>query len=104
MGVPNGGVYRTIDNGDSWKLSDKGLTNPNAYRVSYSLKKKGVAYIATRDETGRSGSGVFRTTDGGDTWTQWNEGLNAQTCGDLHVTGSGLIFLGTTNGLFVRQD
>jgi hypothetical protein len=104
MGTPNGGVYKSLDNGDSWKALERGPNNPNAYRVVYSPKKKGVAYVATRDETGRSGSGVYRTADGGNTWNQWNEGLNSQTCGDLFVTGSGLMFLGTANGLFVRQD
>jgi len=60
------GVFRSDDNGDTWRDITKGL--PSVNKVAVDLRDPNTAYAVV---TG----GVYRTTDGGGTWTPLNTGL-----------------------------
>lgn len=56
---PNGGIYRSPDNGASWQHV---ATPGTVRRIRFSPTETGIALAA--------GSGIWRSTDGGATWSQ----------------------------------
>ncbi len=91
----DGGVYLSMDNGDSWKLVDDGMWNPTVL----SLATLGSELFAATH-----GGGVFRSTNKGTTWSPANNGLGGSTI-SLAVIGS-FLFAGefsTSSGVF-RSD
>src|SRR4029453_5033289 len=66
VGTQGGGVFRSIDNGESWTGINDGLTATNVRVLAISP----VDHIFA----GTFG-GVFRSTDNGDHWIEVNNGL-----------------------------
>lgn len=57
------GVYRTTDNGVTWKKS-KGLPDNGVYSIVFAPKKPNIVYVSA------FGGGVFKSTDGGKNFSQ----------------------------------
>ncbi|MFN8468467.1 MAG: hypothetical protein U0X20_23115 [Caldilineaceae bacterium] len=72
---PYGGIYRSPDNGDSWKHD---ATPGTVRRIRFSPTQAGIALAA--------GSGIWRSTDGGATWLQV---VLAGLAKDVAFTGDG---------------
>lgn len=72
VGTAGGGVWRSRDNGTTWKsVFDANAMSIGAIRVS--AKDPKIVYVGagetwTRNSVGY-GDGMYRTTDGGDSWT-----------------------------------
>ncbi len=72
VGTAGGGVWRSRDNGTTWKaVFDAHAMSIGAIRVS--VKDPRIVYVGagetwTRNSVGY-GDGMYRTTDGGDSWT-----------------------------------
>ena len=66
-GTP-GGVFRSVDGGDTWEEINQGLTNTNvrALVVSPAFAIDDTLFAGTN-------GGVFRSTDRGDTWQEINQ-------------------------------
>jgi len=58
-----GGLYRSDDSGDSWRLINKGLEQTTVYTVAVHPKDWNVAVVGTAD-------GGYVTLDGGDSWKE----------------------------------
>ena len=87
------GVFRSIDNGESWQSA--GLGN----QCDHSLAVSGQAIIAGSYEMG-----LFRTTDDGATWSRANHGIMCADVSDLAENGN-FIFAGTPYlGSYVTPD
>jgi photosystem II stability/assembly factor-like uncharacterized protein len=56
------GVYRSIDGGLHWKLSNRGLTLPHIRWLAFHPQKKGFALAGTEP------AGIFYSEDTGETW------------------------------------
>ncbi len=84
------GVFRSVDNGNSWTAKNNGLTNTDVWALATS----GTTVFA-----GTRGGGVFRSTDSGATWTATNNGLANLSVQALAVSGSDL-FAGTADRIF----
>jgi len=97
-GTAGSGIFLSEDGGMSWKQSNAGLTNQQVSNLAYHPGKPGVIYAGT------TGGGLFKSADAGATWKQDNEGLTSMTVKDVWVTPSGMVYLSTDNGIFVRQD
>jgi len=90
------GLFVSIDNGITWKLSGNGLVNPDI---------RSFAAIDTDLFVGTDGSGVFRSTDNGTNWVSASKGLPliiGVSCFAAISTGSPLpvIFIATDSGVY----
>jgi photosystem II stability/assembly factor-like uncharacterized protein len=69
-GTKSSGVYKSLDNGNTWFYANQGLTNPFVYSVAIDPHDPATVYAGT------FGSGIFKSTDGGATWNPAGPGLN----------------------------
>jgi photosystem II stability/assembly factor-like uncharacterized protein len=63
----NGGVFKSIDGGESWRAVNSGLASLSVQTLVMVPQNHDILYAGTR-------AGVFKTTDGGETWTLVMEG------------------------------
>jgi photosystem II stability/assembly factor-like uncharacterized protein len=79
-GGPNGGVWKSVDGGDTWKrLSGDGLPDPPIGKVGLAVAPSNSSVVYALIETGDPNRGVlWRSSDGGDTWriASYNRLLN----------------------------
>lgn len=59
IGTEGGGIYKTIDNGNTWLSASSGLANPFVYALA--IGKDGSIFAGTK-------GGVFKSTDKGMNW------------------------------------
>jgi uncharacterized repeat protein (TIGR01451 family) len=64
-----GGVFKSVDAGDTWATTNKGLTSLYVNAIAIDSATPSTLYV------GRARSGVFRSTDSGATWVAVNRGL-----------------------------
>jgi photosystem II stability/assembly factor-like uncharacterized protein len=114
----SGGVWRSDDDGGSWRPTGNGLININVNSLAIDPRRPDVMYAGTgegyfREEirgTGLPlrGGGVFATTNGGQNWQQLRTTANAdfQWVNDLElgVADSRRIYAATRSGVFRSAD
>jgi len=92
------GVYRSTDNGDSWTLTNIGLTSTDVAALAVNGSNYHV-FAGTHSIMGKGG-GMFRSTDSGDTWTEQNGGFTARDVNSVVINPIGHIFAGAAGGVF----
>ena len=96
-----GGVFRSLTNGNDWYSVSKGLPNSDILCLATG---DGVVFAGTSDK------GIFRSLDNGDNWVAANKGLSSFDITALHISDkdsgfNSVIFVGTANGgLFRSRD
>jgi photosystem II stability/assembly factor-like uncharacterized protein len=96
------GVYRSTNNGDSWELTNTGLTSTDVAALAINAAD-GYIFAGTFSQFGEGG-GIFRSTDNGDTWTEQNSGFTAFDVNALAINSSGHVFAGAAGGAFRSTD
>lgn len=85
-GGPNGGIFKSIDGGNSWKKLAKGLPQGDVGRIGLSVYRKNPRILmaiiehefqpgeGTKDYENLSklGTGIYRSENGGETWIYMN--------------------------------
>ncbi|MBN2091985.1 choice-of-anchor D domain-containing protein, partial [candidate division KSB1 bacterium] len=97
----DGGVYKTLDMGETWEAKNSGLGNSKISAVMIHPQNLETLFAASQ------GSGVFKTSNGGERWYPINDGL-----GDLNVFSFvqymqnevQVILAGTANGLYKTEN
>ena len=100
-GVENGGIFRSMDNGQQWIPINNGI--PASFAVVLAINSVGHIFAGISD-------GVFRSTNNGEGWSEINNGLidshgfansifsfAINSNGDLYAGGYG-VFRSTDNG------
>ena len=91
----SGGLFRSIDDGATWSLSNNGFSK----LVIYSLFASGDSVF-----TGGDSYGLFLSSDYGNSWSQNNNGLTDRDILTLGFNGSKL-YAGTANhGVFISSN
>jgi photosystem II stability/assembly factor-like uncharacterized protein len=94
-GTNNSGIYRSLNNGDTWIQINNGLTNFKVWTLA--CNSTGDLFAGT------DGSGVFRSRDNGETWEQINTGLTNNQVLYLYVDKSGYLWACTIGGGIFRS-
>ncbi len=77
-GGPNGGIFKTINGGKSWKKLTKGLPEGDTGKIGLAISRKNskvlMAIIEAKPSKDLSvpGSGIYRSEDSGETWQYVN--------------------------------
>lgn len=113
IGAPSGGLWKTIDGGNSWETLTESLpilgvseiVLSNDYETSKTL------YIATGDRDGGDNYsiGVLKSTDDGASWDETSLSFNVSnqyriTRLLMHPTNSDIMYASTNGGIFKTND
>ncbi len=70
VGCDVGGIYKSIDNGQSWEIKNNGLNIYFVQDIAYDPVNPDILYLATR-------GGIYKSINGGDSWTAKRSGFPA---------------------------
>ncbi|WP_051237383.1 IPTL-CTERM sorting domain-containing protein [Ottowia thiooxydans] len=91
-GTSRGGLFKSINGGNSWATANTGLTN--LYVSALALSSDGQTIFAAS-----YGGGVFKSTDGANSWAAVNNGLTNLRAHLLVLSSDGqAVFVGTDDG------
>jgi len=97
LGASQKGMYRSVNHGGAWKLSNSGLTSLNVRSVQFAIN--GAVFAGTHD------GGVFRSLDSGLTWQAVNTGLAILKISALAVLDSTSLLAATDGeGVFLSTN
>lgn len=96
LNAGNGGIYRSIDNGSSWTLSNAGL--PCNLSVQGLVEHNGVLYVSI------SRSGIYMSTNNGGSWVPVNSGIENLTFYSLYAEGSNIYAGYSEGGAYYSSD
>lgn len=102
-GTPAGGVWKSNDDGASWRptMDNKGL--PTMAINALAVGQDGTVYAGTGDANkldSRPGQGIWVSHDGGATWGHFGGSNLGDPIRRILVDGSGTVFAATQNGLW----
>ena len=89
-----GSLYKTVNGGLNWSISNSGITNENLNAVSFSDENNGVAVS--------KGGKIFITTNGGSDWTV-TAGVTANDLLDVKYFSDGIIAVGTNGTILTKE-
>jgi photosystem II stability/assembly factor-like uncharacterized protein len=91
------GVYESMDGGDHWTTSSRGLEQVTVTALAMHPTKKDVVYAGTKYH------GIYRSVDDGRTWQADDDGLGPVSVNALAMTADGRWLLAATvEGVFRR--
>ena len=91
-----GGIYRSIDDGDSWTLFKTGLPNSHIKFLTFNASE--YIFAGSKD-------GIFRSKNDGNSWMRFNTGLTDSAIYSLSTDSTGRLFAGTASkGVFRAID
>ncbi len=78
-GSMDGGLFRTLDGGNTWQKLTNGLpTKPQVGKIAVAVSGADSKRVYALIEAGNDEGGVFRSEDGGASWTRINATRNLQ--------------------------
>jgi len=96
------GVYKSTDNGNSWKQMSAGLNIFQSLKVNEVLFYNNDLYAATDD-------GIYKSTDNGNNWIKKSHGITIGPGATFEFCESifeheGILFTGSQNGIYRSTD
>ena len=106
MGTTGGGIWKSIDGGQSWKNISDGFFGGSIGAVATGNKNKNILYVGTGENTLRGNvspgyGGLFKSYDGGKTWE--SIGLeNSMQVGRIrvHPDNDDIVFVSVIGNIF----
>ncbi|MBK7160312.1 MAG: hypothetical protein IPH77_17705 [Ignavibacteria bacterium] len=89
-----GSLYKTVNSGLNWSISNSGITTENLNAVSFSDENNGVAVS--------KGGKIFITSNGGSDWTV-NAGVTANDLLDVKYFSDGIIAVGNNGTILTKE-
>ncbi|MFT4681070.1 MAG: photosystem II stability/assembly factor-like uncharacterized protein [Granulosicoccus sp.] len=110
-GAPSGGLWKTIDGGESWSTTTDHLPNLGVSDVVINPTNDSIMYMSTGDGSVSDtySYGILKSTDAGETWDSTglsfmvNQGVNISDL-EMDPNNPDIIFAGTTNGIYRTED
>ncbi|MBI3258967.1 MAG: hypothetical protein HYZ54_05790 [Ignavibacteriae bacterium] len=91
------GVFRSLNNGQTWSIQKTGLTDLNIKDLI--ILENGTLVAGTHN------GGIFHSTDSALTWSASNEGLSSLSINSLATLNNNLLIAGTDGGgIFISSD
>jgi PKD repeat protein/photosystem II stability/assembly factor-like uncharacterized protein len=104
VGAPAGGLWKTIDGGNSWTSNTDDLPTLGVSSMLVDPNNTSILYMGTgdRDAGDAVGLGVYKSTNGGVSWFQSNSGMGNKEVGAMimHPTNSDYILAATSGGIY----
>ncbi len=94
VGTQDGGIYRSVDRGESWHVFGRSLPNDSIRGI---VPTNAGVFVAT-------GRGIYTTSLPNAKWTSVNDGLTELAVQVMVATPQGDLFVGTSAGAFRSQD
>lgn len=99
--VGQAGIYKTVDDGSSWHLIDKGLRveefSPGVEALAVDPQSPQVLLAST-------GEGLFRSADGGESWSLREDGIESEVRLLAFEPGNSAMVYAGTGGALLRSD
>ena len=95
--TPDGGIWRSTDNGDSWKYVSPKNTKVKKGSTAF-IDSNGDIYFPTY------GEGVLKSTDNGDNWTKVNNGLSNNYIFVVTKSTTGNFFAASEHAIYKSID
>ncbi|MEQ8563041.1 MAG: GEVED domain-containing protein [Cytophagales bacterium] len=91
VGSPTGGLWKTIDGGNTWQVLTDSFPVMDIWSVEIDPINSNIVYMGT------AGGGILKTSDGGQTWNQ--TGSIGGTIRDIliHPTNNNIVFAARTS-------
>lgn len=110
MGTTGGGIWKSIDGGQSWKNISDGFFGGSIGAIATGNKNKNILYVGTGESTLRGNvspgyGGVFKSYDGGKTWE--SIGLeNSMQIGRIrvHPDNDNIVFVSVIGNIFKNSS
>ena len=108
IGAPAGGLWKTIDQGKTWKTTTDTLVSLGVSDIAIHPINPEIVFIGTgdRDANDAAGIGVMKSTDGGDSWSFMNSGMGNRTVSKLviHPTRPDTMLAATNAGIYLTHN
>ena len=115
LGSRSGGFWKTSNGGETWSNTTDDLIATGVNTIAVDPNNSNKILINVRNSNNGTSHGVYQSVDGGDSWEITNFNPDSLNWGGLgtndrinlikyHPTISGLIFIGTSRGLYRSSD
>jgi len=94
VGTQDGGIYRSVDRGETWHTFGRSLPNDSIRGI---VSTNGGVFVAT-------GRGIYKTSLQNTKWKAVNTGLTELAIQVMIMTPQGDLYAGTSAGAFRSQD
>lgn len=94
LGTQDGGIFRSVDGGESWQTLSRTLPNDSIRGIV--LHQTGI-FVGT-------GNGIYRMKEGERRWRAVNAGLRDLSIQTLILSSQGVLYAGTSAGIFRSRD
>ncbi len=78
-GGPNSGIYKSMDNGDTWVKITKGLPNGDMGKIGLAVTPANPSLVYATIEANDKEKGFYRSTDRGQSWEKRNSYISGGT-------------------------
>ena len=111
MGATGGGVWKTIDRGQTWKNISDGYFGGSIGAVAVSKSDPNTVYVGTGEQTVRGNvspgyGGFWKSEDAGETWKKLNLDIDQVQVGriKIHPKKPNIVFIAIMGDLFKNSN